>query len=352
MVSKRMLEVEDSRAAKRWKFYTDRAGDVRRSKEVIDPSTGATLPILNGCPSEIFGPPIGLFHLVFDQFQVIMKSGAPFYADPGTYKAVKALFQASANIYDSEDGRTQAITPVLIQLLGSAFTSADLENSESRSEDVIIQLCDTLVAYILIREINNEIEAGGADPYNQGALVYRKYWAEVLSELPSVNQNSYCPSIILAIACPWLCIAGAVYVERVVVQPLTNYICLGDGVFNDDRLHYVSRLFYALKLNNPEFFPDKLIHKAKDKESGRILVVKFVTTYNTEAHRLLASHHLAPALLYSGLEDPTTPKYGGRYMIVMHFVEGEAPTGPRLSEDTFQQVKRAVELLHSRDLVF
>lgn len=78
-------------------------------------------------------------------------------------------------------------------------------------------------------------------------------------------------------------------------------------------------------------------------------MVKFVPTYNAAAHRLLADHQLAPALHYAGTEhDEKT--YGGRYMIVMDFVVAPSPTSS-LSEEQFGQVKEALEILHSADLV-
>ena len=57
----------------------------------------------------------------------------------------------------------------------------------------------------------------------------------------------YCPSFILAIAGPWLCVLGAVYANRAIMQPLTEYLLLGGDVFSDDRLRSVSRLFAALR---------------------------------------------------------------------------------------------------------
>jgi hypothetical protein len=174
------------------------------------------------------------------------------------------------------------------------------------------------------------------------------------------------------------------------MQPLTDYLWLGGDVFSDDRLRSVSRLFAALRtsisklreyydsLSNgvgdrPDGFPfvrdfqgqtftyierlaehraDKLIYKVKTKDrSGRFFVVKFVPTYNAAAHRLFANRQLAPALHYAGTEHVNETTYGGRYIIVMDFVVGISPTRS-LSEEQFGQVKEALEILHSADLVF
>ena len=46
-----------------------------------------------------------------------------------------------------------------------------------KSDRVMPQPCGLSTAYLLIQEIKNEIGEGHADPYNQGSLAYRKYWA-------------------------------------------------------------------------------------------------------------------------------------------------------------------------------
>jgi hypothetical protein len=209
------------------------------------------------------------------------------------------------------------------------------------------------------------------------------------------RNRCHCPSIILAIAGPWLCVIGGVYLQKAVIQPLTDYIWLGGDIFNEDRLLFASRLFTALKsaistlrsyyialgqeLENPvsqnpisdafpfitEYgsnkftyvsrlapdYPNKLVYKAELDNEHRMVVVKFVSTYHAEAHRILANRRLAPTLHYASTDDAEAPKYGGRYMIVMDFVEEESAVSS-LSEGQFEQVKEAVELLHSHDLVF
>ena len=81
------------------------------------------------------------------------------------------------------------------------------------------------------------------------------------------------------------------------------------------------------------------------------LVVKFVSRYNALAHRLLAWHGLAPQIYYASTEDTAAPTYGGLYMVVMEFFDGETPTGT-LSDGLYRHVLDALELLHSHDLVF
>ena len=200
-----------------------------------------------------------------------------------------------------------------------------------------------------------------------------------------------CPTIILAIAGPCLCVIGAVYGQSAIAQPLTDYIWLVDDPFDAPNCVFVARLFTALKsaissLSNyyralkidsepstvspypyiNEYGPEKikftyisrftfhdsykLLYKATlDDMLDTPIVVKFTHRYNAEAHRLLAAEGLAPRLHYSSTDDNVC--YGQWFMIVMDFVDLEPPSG-RLTEDQYKSVKKAIDVLHSNDMVF
>jgi len=94
----------------------------------------------------------------------------------------------------------------------------------------------------------------------------------------------------------------------------------------------------------------KLLYKAVlDDIPNTPIVVKFTQRYNAEAHRLLAAEGLAPRLHYSSTDNNVC--YGKRFMIVMDFVDLEPPSG-RLTEDQYKSVKKAIDILHSNDMVF
>jgi len=185
-----------------------------------------------------------------------------------------------------------------------------------------------------------------------------------------------------------MCVLGGVYLEKAIVQRLTDYIWLGGDAFDHGQLVSASRLFTAIKssistlqayyqslqtlhLQADSFpfvrefgeqkfrylsrlaldYPSKLLYKAQlDDPSGNPLVVKFVSTYHAEAHSLLAQRQLAPSLHYASTEDSVPSLYGGRYMVVMDFVDGTSPDV--LTGAQFAEVKEAVVLLQSKNLVF
>jgi tRNA A-37 threonylcarbamoyl transferase component Bud32 len=190
-----------------------------------------------------------------------------------------------------------------------------------------------------------------------------------------------------------MCVLGAIYLEKPIIEPLTDFVFLGDRPQdNGTRQYKLGVLFASLRLaterleqyyiklddssKDKRFFPyphqytdgdnnlvnftylyhgvtedrSKLIWKAKT-EDDRLIVAKFTTEYNADAHRLLANHGLAPRLLSD--EDLT----GGWRMIIMEFIGGDIlfehirnPVGDYIH--VFADVKRAVDLLHSENIVF
>ncbi|KAF8601301.1 hypothetical protein BDV93DRAFT_475718 [Ceratobasidium sp. AG-I] len=225
------------------------------------------------------------------------------------------------------------------------------------------------------------------------------YWSEM--EGPKdLRKMCCCPSLIIAAAGPWMCILGAVYLERVVVQPLTEFMWLGRQPWNHQRLDQLARVFHSLTdsvkhLNTyyeslptsedpKRFFP---YHRRYIDESGQEVqltyedyllpregvralfkahtsdntevVVKFVQTYCTRAHRLLANAGLAPKLLFDS--EKLLPTAGDR-MIVMEYVPntdlydylGLPSTKPGSAEleAIREDVEKAVDMLHKENLVF
>ncbi|KAI8975930.1 hypothetical protein BD414DRAFT_423507 [Trametes punicea] len=81
------------------------------------------------------------------------------------------------------------------------------------------------------------------------------------------------------------------------------------------------------------------------------VVVKFTDRYHADAHKLLAAEHLAPAL------HACVPVCGDLFMAVMDRVEGEMAwavlaRGEQLPYRIYEDVRRAITLLHSHNLVF
>ena len=144
-------------------------------------------PVFNGRPYELTGPPIGLFHPVFDYFQAEREAHNPH---PVVYQQVRELIVASAKIYKTEKDREKGIDPILHQLLGQPFTIVQVEGAEC--DGVITWNSGMGNAYLVLREIKNEMGMAPTDPYNQGSLSYRKYWAAE-SRIATICSAFRCP---------------------------------------------------------------------------------------------------------------------------------------------------------------
>ncbi|KAG6836982.1 hypothetical protein H0H93_016935 [Arthromyces matolae] len=395
--SKRKREGETYTAKKQQRFNEERSRDIENARMAPPPSSAASMPVfrteqqkrpvLNGRPFENSGPPVGLFHPVFNNFRAMMDE-EPFYSDAATYSAAMDLVQKSAYIYENEAQRLETIVECLDEFLGISFSFEEV-NGSARS---IHLSCGPAAAYPAHLVGKNEIGTGQTDPFTQACFTYRNY----CTADDRLIKHSYCPSILLAIAGPWFCIAGAVYVDKVIVQPLTNYVWLGGNNFDKDHLRSVAQLltavkrsiqdlqtYYAelapkisrLRLNSSptvngfpfitqyepaktEFTylsllsPTKLIYLAfLNSDIEKKLVVKFPFRYNAEAHDILSKRGLAPTLHYASVNDSSSVMYGGRHMIVMDYVDMQFLSGP-LSGIQHDRIQEAIELLHQHNFVF
>ena len=186
--------------------------------------------------------------------------------------------------------------------------------------------------------------------------------------------------MLVAIAGPWVCVGGAIYKEEPIAEALTDYVRAGRSSKHLERVfhclkkavtslwEYYTTLSSSLE-EGPCGFPyiceyegrsfsyvkqlmadyGKLVYKVQEGEDFRI--VKFATEYNDAAHRLLADtingESFAPVLHHV-----SSCKYGGRWMIVMGYVEGQMALGEELSDEHHNQLKRAIGRLHKAGIVF
>jgi len=204
-----------------------------------------------------------------------------------------------------------------------------------------------------------------------------------------------------------MCILGAVFVDHVIVEELTDFMWIGHRPYKDYKVKLVARIlaslgegiteleaFYKdLPLDDQQpdysrFFPFireyrvgervvrfayldyltskspesaskalfRAIIKSEDGEPPGDIVVKFVESYNAKAHRLLATADHAPTLHYCSAEDPNPPELGGLIMVVMDYVDGQTArqlyADGQLPPPIFDQVKESLVVLHEQKLVF
>lgn len=198
---------------------------------------------------------------------------------------------------------------------------------------------------------------------------------------------------------PWICILGGVYTDKIVVQPLTEFISLMATPRDDGQLHRIARLFEALRLafnrldlyyrglniapqpDFQRFFPSISFYTdannvrraftylapllddrkrplwiAKGHDNKEI-VVKFTRKYNAGAHDICARAGFAPPIL------STPVAYGDYLMIVMPFVSKSCALSTisvadmksmrkTSRERIYKNVADAINLLHGQNIVF
>jgi hypothetical protein len=225
--------------------------------------------------------------------------------------------------------------------------------------------------------------------------------------MTATRESCCCPTFCVALVGPWICILGAVFVDQVVVQELTDFIWIGGHPYDDMKIRKVARVLAALgkgigeleefysqvgsrrPAKDPQrFFPfvreyvvegrtvrisykAYLVPKGPDSHmkpifmatmedgsgSNQKVVVKFVQIYNARGHRAVARAGLAPKLHYCSGEDENAEYLGGLVMVVMDYV-GDGKTaheqyrGTALPEMVYTQLERAIRVLHGEEIVF
>ncbi|KAH9927076.1 uncharacterized protein BXZ73DRAFT_102672 [Epithele typhae] len=176
-----------------------------------------------------------------------------------------------------------------------------------------------------------------------------------------ISHSCSVPSFLIGIAGPRMSIFGATIARQPIVQRLTRDLWLArDHPLDDAVLLENARVLYALArgLESLRAFyatlgrlptPDARIDA--DEPGHRDVVVKFVSHYGADAHRLLASAKLAPQLLYCGDVWVEEPRYHGHKMVVMEYVEGVVAFCSHQQNAALPEVTRAIGLLHAGEMV-
>ncbi|CAB4495396.1 unnamed protein product [Rhizophagus irregularis] len=245
--------------SKRQRLLQEKDENIKEICEMPCPSTSACpgnwvkcnknpLKIYNLRPPECSGPPVSLFHPVFGQFLIDYRNHS-LSIPAERYMQVQDFCNRAGQIYKNEGFRQKALRPFFTSLFDGIQPISIVTNNGSIDDDVL--LTDNVVlgekAVPILWEYKNEIGAGGKDPSIQGGCGYAKYWAQ--SQTIKIRNSSCCPSIILAIAGPWICVLGAVYLEKPVVEPLTDFILMLDRPEDDGkRIDGLTIFFESLRL--------------------------------------------------------------------------------------------------------
>ncbi|QRW06028.1 Tyrosine kinase [Ceratobasidium sp. AG-Ba] len=353
----RNMQLEHNKTAN-WFSNCKPPSETARPSNYRKQQNQGTAPIFNGRPADRTGLPIQLFHPVFDHFfQALEASDEPTASE---YNNVQQLVFAAQEVYTNENERWKPLIPFFNTSLNRQIMR-DTPVGNCKPDGLIqlhipnlgTSLCCTII------EVKNEVGTGNCDPGIQAAEDYGICWS--IGEVSSIRESCCCPSLLIAIAGPQMCIFGAIYLNRIVVQQLTDYIWLGHHPQHEPHLRRLTRLFCAARdtitelsnyytsissgpprLQDPmRFFPHLRQYSDDDGQitdftytgfidestsrpvftavtgSGKEIIVKFAEQYNLDAHRTLAEKELAPALLSH--QPPTHSR--GLHCIIMERVQ-------------------------------
>ncbi|CAG8682321.1 10353_t:CDS:2, partial [Dentiscutata heterogama] len=383
----------DKNKEKRSKYKEEYQKTIKYSLNADSPSTAAkpefffrtqeTHPIFNGRPPKNTSPPIFLFNSVFGKFLNDYENET-LEIPSDIYTWTQDLIDGATKYYELECNRAKAfgerlserIIPIIVQQY----------KGKRACDGLAFVKVENFLAYQLFLEVKNELGSGGCDPTVQGAIYYRDHWTQKSSI--KICESCCAPSFIIVMSGSWLCILGCVFLENVVIQPLTDFIPLTVNMENFDQIRKIARLFQALHIalcrlenfyrgldvvsNDQKFFPyinsyqtdDKIVSfiyhyqlkstlawKAETTD-GRMIVIRFLQEYNTEAHEFCAQKRLAPELLHvSNSED--LRKF---QIVITDFAPGiilnkKDKIDPKFYQDIYENVEYIINLLHEKNFV-
>ncbi|PFH48717.1 hypothetical protein AMATHDRAFT_5521 [Amanita thiersii Skay4041] len=351
-------------------------------------------------------PPIHIFHPIFGSFaRRLAEDTAPLECE---LLSLTQRFMAEAlMIHTQESERVADFKLTLKKILERSVRQE--ANTNNRMADGVCSIeINHISVPILTIELKRELGEGSCDPSTQVGFSARQSWIE--KHFSHVRDQCCCPMLMIAGGGPWMAILGGVFLDRPIVQRLTDMLWIGHGSTHSQiGIEYLARVLRALKqtldelskyykdldvpeafdsnnlnVSYPRFYPHitsfpekgdrvvkfKYIKRLQDDiacvaflastEDGRPIVVKFVTTYSDDVHRLLATQGLAPNILYCDpIPDASTPSsaiytQGPRLlfkmrMVVMDHIEDCGP--PSDLNVIRQQLKAALGLLHENGYV-
>jgi hypothetical protein len=200
-------------------FNCDLASSRQRQRSMaLFPSSAAAMPneqekrpAFNGHPLKtlvlrsIYSIPFSFIY-----FRAPMRDPERSYADSTTYSSANGLFKALSGIYVSEDQRIAAIDKHLV-LLGSTFEVVEARDVKSDGKS-----CGPYSVYVCGNTRGQkQLKHACQIPTTRPVLLIANTGQTALVGWTNA-------SVILAIADSWLCALGGVYLQRAVIQPLTD----------------------------------------------------------------------------------------------------------------------------------
>ncbi|KAF4580244.1 hypothetical protein EYR40_003226 [Pleurotus pulmonarius] len=342
-------------------------------------------------PQALTPSPLSLYNSAFSTF----RRGMADLTENFTFSKEEVVrtiefISISSKYFDDENARMAALrqcslfpTPERSQ---SAWCTSDIQTNMSIIRpDGNIAIALAIRTIIGFLELKNSGGDGGCDPCEQAQLDFIKVVSS--DQYAPVRAVSCCPAFIMSLSGNQLAIWGAVFAERFFFEPLAflyvgpQPVChpgrspIETGVREvakvlrllDEALDELTAYYKTLPIQPSVHVPSSTTayrddvqfpywtsfkmgeHAATLAYQQRLAAnTDFERTYGEDGHRLLADNNLAPTLYHCAYE-----KTVGMWVVVMDFIEGDtAHKGDKLNAEQGKSLRRAVELLHAKGLVF
>ncbi|KAG9224430.1 hypothetical protein CCMSSC00406_0009472 [Pleurotus cornucopiae] len=370
--------------------------------------------VYDGRPANLNGPSITIYHPIFSEFKRKLSQLPALGEIPSSDLQMALLFvDTSARYFSDEGERQRALRPYVVAFLNGSFDEATIvcgkttmkPDGHRRARCGLLSLGyqgrDAML--VCLEELKNGIGLGSMDPIEQAAKGY--VLMSTQPELAELRAVSCMPSFLLGIAGPFITVSGAIYVNGVISQRLTDMICVVadssssipiDGFVSEREKHIytIAHLFRTLRwcldqlseeyekltstrsnhavvpaphftafraldshnltLTYQERFFDSRSNRAvflaqakSDDGVSLLCVVKFTSRYCEEAHQLAQAMGVAPKLLYCTFEPSV-----GKFCVVMEYIEDLGKPSAADKNKVIDTIKNAVQTLHDNSYVF
>ncbi|CAG8655701.1 14894_t:CDS:2 [Funneliformis caledonium] len=224
-------------------------------------------------------------------------------------------------------------------------------------DGVLVTANGVQICYRLIFEGTKELCATNAEPTLQASLYYHGYWSQIDSK--KIRDQCCYPSYMLVIAGPWICLLRGIYIDKVIIEPLTDLISLIPKLGDGSQVSQISQFLAALK-----------IAMNRLNNYYRNLQLNYFSTYQDKNNNRIGFKYIHP--LTEDIQSPIWKAIAnnrsivinenlqnGFMMIVMDYVDGDPLTTQKINtmshnnrKIVMKDMEKAVAALHEQNIVF
>lgn len=168
-------------------FLPDYKETVKAGQAASDPLSGSipmtfannqkdNATILMGRPFEYTGPPIVLYHNVFDQF-LQDSTNQNLVITAACYRETETFLFEASEFYKGEPERRVVTVGRLSKLIDEHVDQLQYGNGCAADGALASRVGDS-IAYQMMWELKNEMISGNSEPVLQASLYYHGYWSQ------------------------------------------------------------------------------------------------------------------------------------------------------------------------------